>query len=49
MIEDTTSWHHKPIGQRVMSPRPPYFMISASQRKDRDALARRRLAALAGL
>ena len=50
MIENTTSWHHKPVGQRVMSPQPPYFVITApSQRKDRDALARQRLAELAGL
>ena len=50
MDENTTSWHHKAVGQRVMSPRPPYFVITApARRKDRDTLARQRVAELAGL
>jgi hypothetical protein len=50
MIKDATSWHHTSFGKRVMTPQPPYFVISApSQRKDRDAAARRALANLAGL
>jgi len=50
MTENTTSWHHNPIDRRVMSSRPPFFVMSAaSRRRDLDALARQRLAALAGL
>jgi hypothetical protein len=50
MIKDSTSWHHTPLGQRVMLQGHPYFVISSPPvRKDRDAAARRALADLAGL
>jgi hypothetical protein len=50
MINDATSWHHTPLGRRVMTPQAPYFVISApSPRRNRDGAARRALADLAGL
>jgi len=49
MINDTTSWHHTPLGRRVMTPQAPYFVISPSPRRNRDGAARRALADLAGL
>lgn len=53
MDKDTTSrlgtWYRNPFGRRVLSPEPPYFVISRpSHREDRDALRCQTLADLAG-
>jgi hypothetical protein len=54
MDEDTTSqlriWHRTGSGRRVLSPEPPYFVISPSaHHQDRDAVRRQALAELAGV
>ncbi len=52
MDKDTTSqlriWHRTGFGQRVLSPEPPYSVISPPHREDRDAVRRQALADLAG-
>jgi hypothetical protein len=54
MDEDTTSqlsiWHRSGFGRRVLTARPPYFVISPlAYGEDRDAVRRQALAGLAGL
>jgi hypothetical protein len=50
MSTNTTSWHHHPRGERVMTDRPPFFVFSdPARRQNPDAVARQRVAALAGL
>ena len=52
MDKDTTSrlgtWYRTPFGRRVLSLKPPYFVIArSSHREDSDALRRQTLADLA--
>jgi hypothetical protein len=44
-----SSWHHRPLGRRVMSDNAPFFSISQPDDGDRDAQRRRAFATTAGL